>query len=149
MGRFYLTLVLALIFGAGPVQAHLWEVTSPDQRQTFAYGSERHRQWIARGNHLGIVMHFTNDPYVDQVNFRQYDDFDFEFPNITRATDGRTFFYHPRGHQPVAVATAHAGLFGTGVTLLPSSCLAVQKIHGLLTLTLIVSDSTLRTADAE
>lgn len=134
---FFGVLVLASFVNAS---AHTWEVTSPDQGQTFAYGSEKNRQWIPRGGHLSIAMEFTNDPYVDRVEIRQYDDFNFNFPSIVLGRDGKTFFYHPPGHAPVAVATQHSGFLGTETRLLSSSYLDVQKVHGLLRLTLLVSD---------
>jgi hypothetical protein len=137
--------ILALFFLAGIFPAAAWEVTSPDHAQTFTFGSERNREWIARGRHLAVVMHFTNDPYVDRVEPRQYDDFSFDFPNIV--LQNGTFYYQPPGHRrPVPVATAHPGLFGESVHLLPSSLLVVRKPHGYLTLTLIVGGSSRATA---
>ena len=122
----------------------LWEVPSPNHAQTFAYGSERHRAWIDARGHLAVVMNFTNDPYVDQISPRQYDDFTFDFPGVVLGKDGRTFYYHPPGTgRSVAVAVIKPGLFGPGVELLPSSFLAVQKSHGLLSLNLLVADPTL------
>jgi hypothetical protein len=138
MGKFFAALLLTVIYSAGLVKAETWEVTSPDQGQTFAYGSERSRQWFTQGGHLALAMHFTNDPYVDTINFRQYDDFIFNFPNLTLGKNGKTFFYHPTQNQAIPVAI-RKGLLGTA--LLPSSYLVVRKVHGLVTLTLVVSNS--------
>ena len=133
-----------LMFLAGTFSAGAWEVTSPDHAQTFTFGSERHREWIVRGHHLGVMIHFTNDPYVTQTEPRWYDDFSFDFPAIRRK--GNTFYYRPAGHRPVAVATVRSGLFGDDVRLLPSSFLVVNKVRGFLTLTLIVGGRDRRSA---
>jgi len=49
--------------------AHLFVVSSPTHGQTFAYGSEQHQAWLARGadRHLALTTEFTNDPYVDRT----------------------------------------------------------------------------------
>jgi hypothetical protein len=138
MGKFLAAFLLAIICSGGLARAETWDVPSPDQNQTFAYGSERSRQWFAQGGHLALAIHFTNDPYVDTINFRQYDDFVFNFPNLTLGKDGKTFFFHPAQNRPIPVAVKR-GLLGT--SLLPSSYLSVSKVHGLVTLTLVVSDS--------
>jgi len=145
MQRLFLSLTLTLVL-AGFAQAdapQCWEVSSPDHGQTFAYGSERHQQWLAPGNHLAIAMEFTNDPYVDQTQPRLYDDFLFHFPAITLGKDGHTFYYHPARGPAVAVAVRHSGFLGSEISLLPSSRLLVGKTHGLLSLYLVVSNSNL------
>ena len=78
--------------------AHLVVVSSPTHGQTFAYGSEQHQAWCARGpdRHLALTTEFTNDPYVDRNNPRQFDDFIFDFPDVRLGADGRTFYYHRR-----------------------------------------------------
>jgi hypothetical protein len=141
MGKFYAALFLTAIFSVGVIRADTWEVTSPRQGQTFAFGSERSRQWLMTGNHLAIVMHFTNDPYVDLISPRQYDDFIFDFPNVRLGKDGKTFFYHPSGAPPVPVAVRKPIFLGTEIRLLSSSYLVVRKLHGLVTLKLVISDS--------
>ncbi len=149
MKRLFFSLGLGLLFLVTPVsaaKAHVWEVGSPDHQQTFTFGTEQHRAWMQKGDHLSIVMKFTNDPYVDQTNPRLYDDFIFNFPNVTLGKDGRTFYYQAPGGRAVAVAFRRPGLFGDEVTLLPSSFLAVQKPHGLLSLTLVVTDHAPATA---
>jgi len=123
--------------------ARLFVVASPTHEQTFAYGSERHQQWMTRGpdRHLALSAEFTNDPYVDKVNPRQYDDFIFDFPDIRLSRDGRTFYYHPAHGNPVSVAERHAGLFGLeSIHLLDHADLVIRKPHGLLSLVLIVHD---------
>jgi hypothetical protein len=56
---------------------HSWRVTSPDHGQTFAYGTEQNRVWAERGRdrHLAVLLNFTNDPFVDRQNPREYDNF--------------------------------------------------------------------------
>jgi hypothetical protein len=115
-----------------------WKIPSPQHGQTFSYGSENRRAWLQRGNHLGLFIEFTNDPYVDRVTPRQYDDFSFHFPNVTLGKDGRTFYYHPPQQKAVPVAMKHPGLFGDDIRLLPSASLVVDQPHGWLTLTLLV-----------
>ena len=147
----FVVILSSLIFFAQhtAVFAGVWTVPSPDKGQTFSYGSERHRAWVAQGRHLEVLIEFTNDPYVDQVNFRQYDDFSFSFPDITLGPDRKTFFYHPKSDKAVAVAVRQAGLFGADVRLLPSSRLLIEKRHGLLHLSLLVSNSVLPMSDDE
>jgi hypothetical protein len=127
--------------------ARTWEITSPEHEQTFAFGSERQRQWQLLGNHLGVIIHFTNDPYVDVDNPRRYDDFTFGFPRVTLGRDGRTFFFHPAKGPAIPVATRSPGFLGTEIRLLPNSGLIVDKPHGFLTLTLVVSTSDLEAGD--
>jgi hypothetical protein len=100
----------AWIFFAPSAQAdirHFWSVPSPDHEQTFAYGSEQHRVWAARGNdkHLAVLLDFTNDPYVDQTNPRQYDNFTFSFPDVTLGKNGHTFYYHTSDGRSIPVAS--------------------------------------------
>jgi hypothetical protein len=122
-----------------PAGARIWEVASPDHEQTYAFGSERHRAWIDMHGHLAVLMDFTNDPYVDQMNPRRYDDFTFDFPKVMLGPDGRTFYYHPAGKgSAIPVAVKRPGLFGPEVSLLPSAYLVVDKPHGYLSLTLLV-----------
>jgi hypothetical protein len=145
MQKFLPLLVLFLLAGIFRA-AGAWEVTSPDHAQTFTFGSERHREWIVRGHHLGVMIHFTNDPYVTQTEPRWYDDFSFDFPAIRRK--GNTFYYRPPGRRAsVPVAVVRSGLFGDDVRLLPSSFLVVSKVHGFLTLTLIVGGRDRRNAE--
>jgi hypothetical protein len=123
--------------------AHLILVISPTHRQTFAYGSERHQAWLARGDdrHLALSAEFTNDPYVDQVNPRQYDDFIFDFPDVRLGTDGRTFYYHRAGGRPVAVARRFRDFLGIDeVKLLPNAELVIKSPHGYLSLNLLMDD---------
>jgi hypothetical protein len=134
---------LGLFFGLQPLpaaEAHLWEISSPEHEQTFAYGSERSRAWEQRGNHLVLFIHFTNDPYVNIDEPRLYDDFSFDFPNVTLGPDHRTFYYHPGKGTAVPVAARQPGLFGEEIRLLPSSFLVTNKPHGWLTLTLVAND---------
>jgi hypothetical protein len=138
--------VLLFALAAASAHAGLWEVKSPDHRQTFAYGSERNRSWLRQGSHLAAVLDFTNDPYVDNDNPRQYDDFIFQFPNVVLGQDGRTFYYRAPGRKSVPVAVMHPGLFGEETRLLPASFLVVDKLHGRLSLTLLVSDQNSETA---
>jgi hypothetical protein len=138
MGKIFVVLLLAISCCGGLAKAETWDVASPDQGQTFAFGSERSRQWFGQGRHLALAMHFTNDPYVDLINTRRYDDFIFDFPKLTLGQDGKTFFYHPTKNQAIPVAVKR-GLWG--IYLLPTSYLAIRKLHGLVTVNLIVSDS--------
>jgi hypothetical protein len=140
----FLCLGLALLLfpgGARAADSPVWNVASPDHRQTFAYGSERHRQWVLLGNHLGVVMEFTNDPYVDTTQPRQYDDFTFEFPKVKLGKDGHTFYYTVGNDKSIAVAVRHSSFFGDEISLLSSDRLVIQKFHGLLSLNLLVTNS--------
>jgi hypothetical protein len=123
--------------------AHLYIVTSPTHEQTFAYGSEQHQAWVTRGpdRHLAVVAEFTNDPYVDRIEPRQYDDFTFDFPNVRLGANGRTFYYHPPGGKAVPVAERYHGFLGLDeVRLLDNAVLIVKRPHGYLTLNLLVND---------
>lgn len=123
--------------------AHLYVIPSPTHEQTFTYGSEQHQAWVTRGQdrHLAVVTEFTNDPYVDRFEPRQYDDFTFDFPNIQLGADRRTFFYHAAGGRAVAVAERYSGFLGLDeVRLLENAVLIIKKPHGYLTLNLLVND---------
>jgi hypothetical protein len=125
------------------VPRHVWLVPSPTHGQTYTFGSEQHQQWLTRGadRHLALSTEFTNDPYVDLVETRQYDYFIFDFPNIRLGSDGHTFYYRTPGGKSVAVAVRHPGLFGLQeVTLLQNSVLVMKKPHGYLSLELVVAN---------
>jgi hypothetical protein len=137
-------LLAALIFGAilTPVHASIpggnfWRVASPDHEQTWAYGTETGRVWKNWHGHLALLLHYTNDPFVDRQNPRQYDDFRFDFPSIRLGPDGRTFSYHPPGGHAVDVATLRPGFLGIDeVRLLPGANVIVQAPHGSITVVL-------------
>jgi hypothetical protein len=136
--------LVALLLASFPAAAapRLYVIASPTHEQTFAYGSERHQQWLARGSdrHLALAAEFTNDPYVDRINTREYDDFIFDFPDIRLGRDGRTFFYQAPNGGRIPVAERHAGFLGMDeVTLLPGSLLLMKSPHGYLSLFLLVS----------
>ena len=135
MWKVALTLAFLNLLFAGRTQAreNLWLVPSSNHEQTFAYGSERHHQWINRNGHLALYIEFTNDPYVDRINIRQYDDFEFEFPLVRVGVDGRTFYFRPPHGSMVPVATTRPW---QGINLLPSSFMIIQKIHGRVTIIL-------------
>lgn len=132
---------MGILATALPASAHIYVIPSPTHEQTFAYGSERHQQWLTRGpdRHLALSTEFTNDPYVDRTNPRQYDDFTFDFPAVRLGADGHTFYYHaPNGHV-VAVAKRYKGFLGLDdVRLLDTSSLLIKEPHGYLTLALVV-----------
>jgi hypothetical protein len=142
----------AAILGVINADGRTWVVPSPNHGQTFAFGSEQHRQWITvgRDRHLALSVEFTNDPYVDRTEPRQYDDFIFDFPSVTLGRDGRTFFYHAPGGRLVPVAVRHAGLFGIeAVDLLPSATLVMHKPHGFVSLELVVDAPASNTDDED
>ena len=132
----------AWLFVAPSVQAaDSWRVTSPDHEQTFAYGSETNRVWAERGRdrHLAVLLNFTNDPFVDRQNIRQYDNFTFSFPGVTLAKDGRTFCYHTPDGRSIPVASKRADFLGINeIRLLPNASLIVEQLHGYLSLVLSV-----------
>jgi hypothetical protein len=121
--------------------AHIYLIPSPTHEQTFAFGSERHQQWLTIGHdrHLALHTEFTNDPYVDRTNPRQYDDFTFDFPDVRLGTDGRTFYYHAPNGRTVPVAIRYRSFLGLmDVRLLDTSSLLMKEPHGYLTLELLV-----------
>lgn len=126
------------------VSHHVWTVSSPDHRQTFSYGTEQNRAWLERGGafkHLALALNFTNDPYVDRIEQRQYDNFIFDFPEVTLGTDGRTFYYRTSDGRSVPVAVKEPDFLGVNeIHLVPSAILIVKKPHGLLDLSLLISD---------
>jgi hypothetical protein len=125
---------------------HFWRIDSPDHGQTFAYGSERNRAWIAQGRdqHLALVMDLTNDPFVDSVNPRQYDTFVFSFPGVNLGKDGKTFYYRDGDGHSVAVASRRPDFLGIKeIRLLPNASLVVSKLHGYLSLSLILGSDPL------
>lgn len=138
--------ICSLLFAANPVCAsspRVWHVPSLDHGQTFAYGSEQNRSWQMRGadRHLALYMTFTNDPFVDRDNPRQYDYFTFGFPQVKMGSDGHTFYYHAPGGRLIPVAVRKPGFLGIEeIKLLDSSYLVIKKPHGYLSLTLVVQD---------
>jgi hypothetical protein len=142
MGRAFLGACLILF--VTQVQAsspQYYRITSPDHEQTFAYGMEQNRVWVMRGadRHLAIRLTYTNDPFVDRINPRQTDNFEFHFPAVRLDAEGHTFYYHAPGGQLVPVATRKPGFLGIDeIRLLPTSDLDIQKPHGYLTLVLTV-----------
>jgi hypothetical protein len=115
------------------------QVTSPDHEQTFAYGTEQSRTWAERGRdrHLAVLLDFTNDPYVDRSNPRQYDDFTFSFPNVTLGKDGHTFYYHRPEGGSIPVASKRPDFLGINeIHLLPNALLIVEQPHGYLSLSI-------------
>jgi hypothetical protein len=132
---------LLLAVSSSRAQAsQVWSITSPNHEQTFAYGTESHRSWSARGNHLLLFIDFTNDPFVDRGNPRQYDSFSFDFPQVKLQPDGRTFSYRAPGGRLIPVARRQPGFLGIEeIELLPTCDLLVVDPHGYLTLTLQVT----------
>ncbi len=129
-----------LLLAALPAGAHAWIVPSPDHEQTFAFGSEQRRAWGTRGHdhHLVLYLDFTNDPYVDRSNPRQYDSFSFDLPQVRLGSDGSTFYYPTSGGHSLPVAVKDSDL--DEIKLLPSSYLVIHQPHGFLSLQLIVQD---------
>jgi hypothetical protein len=124
---------------------HSWRIPSPDHEQTFAYGTEQNRVWAERGRdrHLVVLLNFTNDPFVERSNPRQYDNFIFAFPNVTLGKDGHTFYYRTTDGRTIPVASKQPHFLGINeIHLLPNASLVVAQPHGYLSLTLLVLDPT-------
>jgi hypothetical protein len=135
---------LAIGPGLHASSPHDWSVSSPDHGQTFAFGSEKNRAWMARGRdrHLALALNFTNDPYVDVDNPRRYDNFIFNFPQVTQGKDGHTFYYRAAEGRPVPVAVRQPGFLGfEQVRLLPNAFLMIDQPHGYLSLSLLLRDA--------
>jgi hypothetical protein len=133
---------LWIILGA-TTRADVFRVTSPDHEQTFAFGTEQRRAWGERGpdRHLLLYLNYTNDPFVDRINPREYDNFTFSFPTITRAKDGHTFTYRAPNGRIIPVADKHPSFLGIDqIRLLPNANLIVRKPHGFLTVVLEIED---------
>jgi hypothetical protein len=147
MNRTFLLIALACMATctlSTPLRAtqHIWYVTSPDHGQTYAYGSEVSRQWAVRGarQHLTLLTTYDNEPWAMGGNIRR-DDFVFNFPNVVLGPDGETFFYKTSKGLSLVVAAKRHGFLGISeIKLLPTAFLAVKKVHGYLTMTLIIGD---------
>jgi hypothetical protein len=150
MMRFTIVLFV-FVFGMGvcfvpfaeAYQQHSWEIRSPDHEQTFAYGMEQNRVWKqwGRNNHLALLLSYTNDPFVDRTNPRQYDNFRFDFPQVTLGRDGHFFFYRTPDGRSVPVAKKSPDFLGVDeVSLLPNADVVVDKPHGYITVTIEVQD---------
>ena len=145
MPRSFLT---ALVLGtwlalAAPASAkdYYWKLVSPDHEQTYAYGTETNRVWRNWNGHLALLLTFTNDPFVDRQNPRQWDNFRFDFPNVRIGADGRTFFYHTSDGRRIEVATVKHDFLGFDeVRLLPNTSAVVSRPHGYITVYLNVLD---------
>jgi hypothetical protein len=124
-------------------QAEVFRVVSPDHEQTFSFGMEQRRAWGERGpdRHLVLYLNYTNDPYVDRNNPREYDNFMFSFPTITRAQDGHTFMCRAPNGRLVPVADKHPSFLGIDqIRLLPNANLIIRKPHGYLTVLLEIEE---------
>ncbi len=138
---------LILASSAQAYTQRYWRIVSPDHEQTFAYGTEQSRVWAERGRdrHLAVLLNYTNDPYVDRQNPRQYDNFTFSFPKVTLGKDGHTFYYRTPDGRSIPVAKKGPDFLGINeINLLPNATLSVAKPHGYLTLTLGVFDPSLK-----
>ena len=92
MKRFLYALVLGVSLAlTSPASArnYFWQLTSPDHGQTWAYGSENDRVWKRWGNHLALLLTYTNDPFVDWQNPRQWENFRFDFPGVSKVRKRR------------------------------------------------------------
>ncbi len=130
----------ASAFAAAP---HFWRITSPDHEQTFVYGTETNRVWAqwGRDRHLALLLDFTNDPYVDYQNPRQYDNFRFDFRSVRLGPDGRVFYYHTSDGPAIPVAVRHPDFLGIDeIRLLPNAAVDVERPHGYITVILNVLD---------
>jgi hypothetical protein len=146
---FPIVAILAGVIVMTPLHAtqHLWRLTSPNHGQTYAYGSEQSHTWKMwpPDNHLALCATFDNNPFAEGSNQR-FDNFLFHFPEVKLGSDGETFFYRPSKGLALPVAARRRGLLGiTEIKLLPTAFLQVRKVHGYLTLTLIVGDRPLQT----
>lgn len=134
---------LFIVPSAQASNQHFWRVPSQDHEQTFTYGSETNRVLAERGSdkHLAVLLNFTNDPYVDRQNPRQYDNFTFSFPGVTLGKDGHTFYYHASNGRSIPVASKRPDFLGVNeVHLLPNASLIIMKPHGYLSLILEIQD---------
>jgi hypothetical protein len=140
---------LLAVLGAGLVAMataradtpHFYRVASPDHEQTFAFGTETNRVWAVRGadRYLAVLLNFTNDPYVDRLNPRQYDNFTFGFPAVTLDKDRRTFTYRTPNGRIIPVAEKRPGFLRLEeIRLLPNATLIVRSPHGYLSLVLVI-----------
>ncbi len=97
--------------------------------------------WKLWGNHLALLLTYTNDPFVDWQNPRQWEDFRFDFPGVRIGSDGRTFYYHTAGGRNIAVAAIKSGFLGIKeVKLLPNANVVVNSRSGYLTVYLNIID---------
>jgi len=93
-------------------------------------------------------LDFTNDPYVDNDNPRQYDNFTFDFPQVRLGTNGHTFYYHAPDGRSLPVAVNQADDVGVDeIKLLPTSFLVVRQPHGYLSLELVIGNHPFSTED--
>jgi len=136
-----LMVVMGVTWSARADEHHVYRVASPDHEQTFAYGTEQGRSWMQRSRTLVAIMKFTNDPFVDRNNPRQYDMFFFSFPQVVLDRDGHLFYYRtPKGRE-IPVAAKTSGFLGIPeIKLLPNAELVVRKPHGYLSLSLEIVD---------
>jgi len=132
---------IALAFAlAAPAFAkdYSWKIASPDHEQTYAFGSETHRAWQNWNGHLALLLTFTNDPFVDRDNPRQWDNFRFDFPGVRLGSDG-TFYYQTSDGRRIQVARIRPGFLGFDeVHLLPNAEVIVLRPHGCITVYLNV-----------
>ncbi len=144
MRRFFLGTATALFLSlATPAHAekHYWRITSPDHGQTYSYGMEQNRVWTQWGQHLALLLTYTNDPFVDRSNPRMTDNLTFHFRNIVLGRHGSTFYYTTRTGRKIPVAQKKADFFGINeVHLLPEAVVLVEKLHGYVSAVIILED---------
>ncbi len=140
-----MVLALAALAGMAPCAlSDLWRIASPDHEQTFAYGMETNRVWAERGRdrHLTVLLSFTNDPFVDRQNPREYDNFTFGFPSVRLGSDGHTFYYKTSGGRSIPVAEKRADVLGIHeIKLVPNAVLVIHMPHGYLSLEIVPGEA--------
>jgi hypothetical protein len=120
---------------------YFWKIVSPDHGQTYAYGFENNRVWKNWNGHLALLLTYTNDPFVDRQNPREWDNFRFDFPSVRLGADGRTFYYHTSDGRRIPVAAIRSGFLGIAeVRLLPNANAVVSRPSGYITVSLNVLD---------
>ncbi len=140
----FLGLVASILFFSAPcalaAKRHVWYVVSPDHGQTFSYGTEQSRVWSTwgRNRHLALQLNYTNDPFVSRTEPREYDNFIFNFPNVLLGKEGRVFYLHTQDGRNIPVAAKQDAFLGTEIKLLPNAELQIKKLHGYLTVTIMI-----------
>jgi hypothetical protein len=117
-------------------------ITSPNQPQTYSYGSMiSHQLYLDHtAGELVAQITFSNSPYYDDDQPRRDESFDFHFPGI-QFDSAQHMFLARSGHgKLIAVARYREGLACGWVDLAPGAKVYLVKENGRVTATITATD---------
>jgi hypothetical protein len=117
-------------------------ITSPDDAETFAYGSMVSHQFYCDGATGQLAAHvtFSNAPYYDDDQPRRDEAFEFHFPGVQLDSTRRMFVVRSKHGEQIPVARFRHGLAWGWIDLSPGAKIYLLKEHGRVTATLTATN---------